>query len=95
MLDGSGSEFQAFPVLFYRDGFQLRQLSTHPNSHRQSEFINYIVGMGATRNGDWYKFPSWTTEATFDQIIKKALESPPKGAGPGMVYNMTPWPTSQ
>jgi hypothetical protein len=86
----SGAEFQLFSVLFYRDGFALRQLSTFPDSQRQSNFINYLATMGATRNGDWYKFPSWTSDSTFRDVIWKALENP-GGGGPGMVYNLPPW----
>jgi len=51
------ASFQPLSVLFYREGFYWRQLATVPDVASQSELINFIISLGATRSGDWYEFP--------------------------------------
>jgi hypothetical protein len=79
--------FQPFSVLYFVDGFELRQLSTFPEEPLQSKFINYIVKLGAKRAGDWYKFPVGG-KTNFDEAIQKTKEVK------GEVYNLPPWPLS-
>jgi hypothetical protein len=64
------ASFQPLSVLFYREGFAQRELATVPDVATQSELINYIVSIGGTRSGDWYKFPHDAAEAVQQAIAK-------------------------
>ena len=67
------ASFQPLSVLFYREGFGWRELATVPDVASQSELINFIISLGATRSGDWYRFPP-DADATFHQAIKRAQD---------------------
>jgi hypothetical protein len=75
--------FQPLSVIFYREGFDWRQLATFSHINNQSDFINYLVSKGATRTGDWYRFPPGGDQ-TFRDAIQKALDLG------GKVYDLPP-----
>jgi hypothetical protein len=65
------ASFQPLSVLFYREGFDWRQLATVSDVASQTELVNYIISLGAARSGDWYRFPDDADE-TLHQAIAKA-----------------------
>ena len=40
------------------DGSASRQLSDFTNAETREEFENYLLSLGATMFGDWYRMPS-------------------------------------
>ena len=40
------------------NGDASRQLSDFPTAEKREEFENYLLHLGATMFGDWYKMPS-------------------------------------
>jgi hypothetical protein len=82
----ASADFQAFPVLFYRDGFEWRQLCVFPDREKKNDFIvNSLIKKGAILTGESYKFASGISTSTWNEVIEKALKDK------GSVYNLPLW----
>jgi hypothetical protein len=73
--------FQAWSVLFFFEGFALRQLATLPSGSKQTELVNYIKAHHGTADTNWYKF---TNEKNFHETVHHARELG------GFVYDLPP-----
>lgn len=54
------ASFQQHTVLYYTEGFALRQLATFTRGRVKTDLINYIEDIGGTVDGDWYKFSDFS-----------------------------------
>jgi hypothetical protein len=75
--------FQPYGILFFFEGFALRQLSTLPDAKKQTELINYIKAHNGTTDGNWYKF-AHAHEKNFHGTVDKTRELG------GFVYDLPP-----
>jgi hypothetical protein len=77
--------FQPLSVLFYLEGFKFRQLVTFNNNKNRTNFISSVVALGATLDGDWYRFPPGDRHGNkFNEAVQTAWDTS------GQVFDLLP-----